>query len=174
MRSSLALALALALASTVAACGGDDGDTPTDDGGLVDAASDGRPPTDAPVDSPGQPPIDAPVDARPVTGLNNCTAQMAVDRTEPIAPRNVMFNGGTYTPACLKIKVGQTVTWSGDFTLHPLVPGQFGGGNQPGNPIMATSTGNTMMATFGAAGDFGYYCANHAPGGMMGAIYVIP
>jgi plastocyanin len=169
MRSSLAITIALATLAN--ACGGDDGgDTPTDDAGAVDAPGDGPSPIDAAIDAA----VDAAVDARPITGLNNCSVAMAADRTEPQAPRTVSFNAGVYSPACLKIKVGQAVTWSGDLGVHPLRPGQFGGGNQPGNPITATSSGSSLMVTFPAAGDFGYYCDTHGPGGMMGAIFVIP
>ena len=63
----------------------------------------------------------------------------------------------------MKIKAGQTVTWKGDHTLHPL--GAKGG--DASNPIKEAET-----VTFPAAGTFGYVCTAHAT--MTGAILVVP
>jgi plastocyanin len=66
---------------------------------------------------------------------------------------------------CMKIQVGQTVTWSGSFSTHPLLND---GGDSP-NPIAGhDATGNV---TFTAAGTYGYICGVHAT--MTGAIQVV-
>jgi plastocyanin len=76
-----------------------------------------------------------------------------------------------YAPNCVQIKVGQSVTWTSDFTDHPLVP-TSGVGTQP-NPITATSTGTTVTIAFPAAGTFAYNCGIHTTI-MLGAVEVTP
>ena len=73
---------------------------------------------------------------------------------------------------CMKIKVGQTVTWSdgasgpADFVSHPL--GANGGDTPNPVPNVDKATGNV---TFTKAGTFGYLCTNHPA--MIGAIQVV-
>ncbi len=74
-----------------------------------------------------------------------------------------------YTPNCVHIKVGQSVTWSSNFTSHPLVPFN---GDTP-NPITSTATGTTASVTFPAAGTFGFHCGIHTTL-MQGAVQVTP
>ena len=74
-----------------------------------------------------------------------------------------------YTPNCIKIKVGQTVTWNGAFANHPLMP--FNGDSN--NPVTLTSTGTTKGFAFPAAGTYGFGCQFHSFS-MFGAIQVVP
>lgn len=69
-----------------------------------------------------------------------------------------------YTPACLRIRVGQSVTWNGDLAKFPLSPG-FGGS---ANPIVPTSSGTTVTFVF-PAGIYGFQSGN-----MSGVIYAEP
>lgn len=95
--------------------------------------------------------------------LNGCTTY--VDRTADTASRDITwgFSVASTPEACMKIKVGQTVTWKGDHTLHPL--GAKGG--DASNPIKEAET-----ITFAAAGSFGFVCTAHST--MTGAIVVVP
>src|SRR4051812_45075648 len=110
------------LAVGLAACPSGDDDTPIDgavdhDAAITDAAApDGPGPIDAMT-------IDAPLDAPPVPMLNNCTAGTAVNRSAPNASRAITFAGTAYATPCMRVLVGQTVTWSGDFSFHPLRAG---------------------------------------------------
>ena len=115
-------------------------------------------------------------DAGPALGA--CAAAYAgcssyVDLTA--AGANVVFGGtqgDTYSPACILIRSGQTVTFSGDFTAHPL--------NEscgPSSVFQEVSQGSTASFTFCATGTYGYYCRNHGTvsgNGMAGAIQVVP
>ena len=74
-----------------------------------------------------------------------------------------------YSPACVHIKVGQSVTFNSSFSAHPLAA--FGG--DTGNPIQTTSTGTTASFTFSQAGTFGFHCQAH-PATMQGAVEVTP
>lgn len=90
--------------------------------------------------------------------------------------RTITFDNGntTYLPNCLRISMGQSVTWMGDFTMHPLR-------SAPGNPgvgvIASTDTGASQSFTFNTTGFYGYYCNIHgsaAGTGMSGTIQVVP
>ncbi len=75
------------------------------------------------------------------------------------------------TPACVTVKVGDTVTWNGDFTAHPL---DAFSGDTP-NPIAganATAAGGVVAVKFTSAGTFGYHCTIHAS--LLGAVRVTP
>jgi plastocyanin len=79
-----------------------------------------------------------------------------------------------YSPKCLKVTAGSTVTFSGDFSAHPLDPSETRG-NTTSNPIMLTTTGTSAPFTFPAAGFYAYYCQFHgADNGqfMDGVIWV--
>jgi plastocyanin len=109
--------------------------------------------------------------------VNGCTSATAIDKT---AATTVTINFGadggiSYEPACVRIKTGTSVTFSGDFMVHPLQGGTATGSRltpDPASPIPATSTGMTATAMFPNAGTFPYYCTMHGSFGMAGAIFV--
>lgn len=103
------------------------------------------------------------------TTVQGCGPTAFVDRSDTTASRNITwdFDAGSIPERCMKIKVGQTVTWTGNFTTHPLV----GGGGDTPNPIDGAQTAGGT-ATFTNAGTYGYFCDNHAF--MKGAILVVP
>jgi plastocyanin len=76
-----------------------------------------------------------------------------------------------YQPNCMTIKLGQTVTWTGDLTDHPVIPREDS--TQP-NPINPNGAGVTSWPiTFPCPGDFNFSCRNHRDL-MLGTIRVIP
>jgi plastocyanin len=102
--------------------------------------------------------------------VNGCTA--FTDDTSVTTPTITGPSGGSpsqYTPNCVHIKVGQSVTWNVDFSGHPL---EAFGGTTP-SPIMPTSSGTTVTFTFSSAGTFGFHCEFH-PSIMFGAVEVTP
>jgi plastocyanin len=88
-----------------------------------------------------------------------CTSESAYETGTtinfPASPAD--FN---YDPKCLKVPAGTTVTFSGDFVIHPLMP-SANRGAQTGNPITSTSAGTTKDFMFPTAGFYAYYCAIH-------------
>jgi plastocyanin len=70
----------------------------------------------------------------------------------------------SYSPKCLKVPAGTTVTFSGDFGTHPLSPSSHRGA-QTGNPITLTSSvpdgGTTKDFTFTTPGFYAYFCTEH-------------
>jgi len=81
----------------------------------------------------------------------------------------------SYSPKCLKVPAGTMVTFSGDFTVHPLEPSTHRGA-LTGNPITSTATGTTKSFTFATAGFYAYFCSLHGASdgaaGMVGVIWV--
>lgn len=68
--------------------------------------------------------------------------------------------GFVYDPACLEVGAGTIVTFTGDFSHHPLYRSRERG-TVDGNPIAAPSTGQTADVTFPNPGYYAYYCGVH-------------
>ncbi len=112
--------------------------------------------------------------------LNGCTQALvdANDQTAPGAARSVTFTTAIvnpYTPSCIKIKAGQSVTWSSAdgagsaFLSHPLIPYR----GDADTPITRNDTGDSKAYVFPKAGLFGFACEMHTIT-MQGAILVVP
>jgi plastocyanin len=93
-------------------------------------------------------------------------------------PTTITFGAATdisYMPKCLKVGTGATVTFSGDFSAHPLSPSALRG-TTTGNPITNVSAGTTTTFTFPTAGYYAYFCTVHGASdgaaGMVGVIWV--
>jgi plastocyanin len=111
--------------------------------------------------------------------LNGCTADEYADRSAEDAERVVQIAaaGLVFTPPCMTIAAGQTVSFEGSLSAHPLAPGNADdhAAGSPDSPIVATSSGNRVEFTFDTPGTFAYFCELHSFGagmGMAGAIHV--
>jgi plastocyanin len=118
--------------------------------------------------------------------FNACATAQFVDRTAAGASRTIGYGGAAgstlfgYSPQCITIAAGQTVTFTGgassSFGLHPLSPGVLDSprAGSANNPIPRTTDGNTrdLTVTFPTAGTFPYICEAHAAGGMTGVVQV--
>jgi plastocyanin len=115
------------------------------------------------------------------TVFHGCMPENFVDRSAPGAARTLTFGGAMFAfdPKCMTIAAGQTVTFTGNFSFHPLsrginpTPEGLAAGT-PGNPIPTTTSGNTISVSFPRAGTFPYFCALHLSNGMAGVIVVRP
>jgi plastocyanin len=80
--------------------------------------------------------------------------------------------GLRYSPNCLRLHLGQSVTFVGDFGPHPL--SQACG---PVTGLFSAGLGNSFTTTFTAGlGVYGYFCSEHGSSngsGMAGAIEVV-
>lgn len=98
-----------------------------------------------------------------------------------VAGATVAFPGtdSTYSPSCLKIAPGDTVTFqsaASTFLVHPLEPSRRRG-DAANNPITTVQTATMSRAfTFSVSGFYGYYCSAHGASddgtGMAGVIWV--
>ena len=131
-------------------------------------------------DAPG----DISMAGAPATGdepqaLNGCGASDFEDRSGDEDERIVQIavEGLKFTPPCITIGVGQSVSFEGSLSAHPLAPGNADdeAAGSLNNPISKTSSGDNVAFTFDEAGTFPYYCELHSFGagmGMAGAVYV--
>jgi plastocyanin len=116
---------------------------------------------------------------------NGCKQSTAADHTADTAV-TIGFGGANgspalgYAPQCIKIASSTKVTFSGDFTIHPLIGGTVLNGSaspDSSSPLKSPASGNTVDFTPGTTAPTGavfpYYCGNHYSAGMMGAIYVV-
>ena len=74
-----------------------------------------------------------------------------------------------YTPNCLTISAGQTITFKGNFTYHPIT----GKGGDSPTPMPDRRQGTELKVTFANAGIFGFECEFH-PHVVFGAVAVYP
>lgn len=84
--------------------------------------------------------------------------------------------GFKYSPACIKVKSGTMVTFTGNTLIHPLDAGEVIGTTimvDPTSPIKPTIDGTKPSVTFAIepAGTWGFFCDEHYAGGMQGAIF---
>lgn len=107
--------------------------------------------------------------------INGCDKATAVDMTASAMVKvavgpNLMT---VYSPACIRIKKGMSVTFEGNFAAHPTVGGTVGAPPMPdsSSPIKQTMSGTSATFTFDLAGTYPYYCEYHAPT-MAGAVFV--
>ena len=149
---ALGLTNSFACSSSTASTGGggtgEEGGTSSGDGGGSGDAGSGE---------------SATLDAGPING---CKA--FDDRTAASATRTITW-GFPLSAAdrCIDVKVGQSVTWSGNFTQYRVGPS---GGDKP-NPI-AVFDPDAPTVKFTAAGTFGFESPD-APA-LIGAIRVNP
>jgi plastocyanin len=95
-----------------------------------------------------------------------------------VAGTTIAFGGTVgfnYTPKCLKVSPGATVTFNGEFASHPLAPSALRGAPAINNPIVNMSDGTTASFTFPDAGFYAYLCNFHGTDdglNMAGVIWV--
>jgi plastocyanin len=114
----------------------------------------------------------------PAPALNGCAPTMFVNGSSPAV---VSFGGASgsplfgYAPACLRITAGESVTFMGDFSVHPMSPGSsptMTTTGSPNNPIKPADSGSSSSVTFPTAGMYPYFCQMHYAAGMAGVVLV--
>jgi len=78
--------------------------------------------------------------------------------------------GSVYSPNSLAVQVGDTITWMGAFSTHPLesvsVPG--------GAAVFGSGSGTSFSYPVLVAGNYDYHCAIHGSFGMTGQFTATP
>ena len=101
-----------------------------------------------------------------------------ITASSALADAAITFVCCSYSPTSVTITAGESVSWSGAFTFHPLrqVDGPNSDTPVPGG--FANSTGTFYTVQFNTAGTYYYQCANHGlaqfGGTMRGQIVVLP
>lgn len=77
--------------------------------------------------------------------------------------------GLAYSPRCLRIRPGASVTFTGNFAAHPLAVVC-----QSSSVLTRLAEGTSRTFTFDTPGDYRYRCEIHGGAGMTGVIRVEP
>jgi plastocyanin len=93
-----------------------------------------------------------------------CPTESAYMTGPTIVNFGLIDGGFNYSPKCLKVSAGTGVTFSGDFSSHPLEPSALRG-TLTGNPITSTTAvpdgGTTKSFAFPTPGFYAYFCQFH-------------
>ncbi len=110
----------------------------------------------------------------PAYALNGCNFSGV-----PVTAGNatVTASGISYVNPCRHLAVGATITFTMNFGLHPFAGGEYDKGNAfpaKTGPFVDgfSGPGNSVTFTLTEAGEFPYYCLNHAFAGMVGSVKV--
>lgn len=108
---------------------------------------------------------------------NNCS-QFVDLRARTAVAINTVVGQNRYSPSCVLVSIGTTVTFNSNFGNHPLYGGTVSGGTatiDPASPIGAHGSGSVPVAvTFDQLGEFPFFCDFHFQDGMMGSVLVDP
>ncbi len=107
-------------------------------------------------------------------GNNSCTDQTGMQSpTVGIISTGGAYGGYSFSPACVQINKGQSVTFTGNYSLHTLERNGQSVATAT-NPLPANAYSGTSPVTFGPfpdSGDFGTICTIH---GFTGLVRVNP
>lgn len=91
--------------------------------------------------------------------------------------------GSAYTPRCVRLRVGQTLTiridqlTAGTWAVHPLMAGWIDDGNEmpdPTSPIPFRDQGDVdVQVVFASGGTYPFYCTRHYLMGHVGTVHVV-
>jgi plastocyanin len=94
------------------------------------------------------------------------SAGLALAGPAAAADQTIAFQNYSYSPTPATIKTGDTATFSGSFSSHPLV--------WDDNNFATTNTGSSKSFSFAQPGTYLYHCQIHAQTqGMVGQITVV-
>jgi plastocyanin len=106
-------------------------------------------------------------------GPTACTDQTGGTPRVTIITTGGAYGGYAFSPACVQINKGQSVTFTGDYSLH-TVERTTQTVAAAANPLPSTPYSGASPVTFGPfpdSGDFNFYCSIH---GFSGTVRVNP
>ena len=103
--------------------------------------------------------------------VNACSSEDTTPAATDTAVTTVQISSNQFSPAQVKIKVGETVRWTWGGGVHNVVSGTSctdDGKFKSGAPV----GGGTFDQKFETAGTFPYFCTPHCSMGMTGEVIV--
>jgi plastocyanin len=101
---------------------------------------------------------------RGLPSLLGLTAGLVLAAPAAAADQKITFTFPAYSPPDVTLKTGDTATFSGSFSGHPLV--------WDGGQFAETNTGSSRSFSFSQPGIYSYHCRLHQSDGMVGVIRV--
>lgn len=100
----------------------------------------------------------------PTSQTNNQTGTPSNQAEDNTSPKGVTVNilNSAFDPASIKIKKGQTVTWTNnDSVEHSIVADDSGNTGGLPTDVQLFGQGETFSVTFNKVGTFKYHCIPH-------------
>lgn len=98
--------------------------------------------------------------------MNNATSSNSssssnskVDTSGAVAATSVKLVNYAFSPAAIKVKVGDTVTWTNSDQVHHSVTADMTSSSAPNSPLFGE--GETYTFKFTKAGTYTYHCMPH-------------
>lgn len=107
-----------------------------------------------------------------IASTGACSADDTTDGTSSADVVNVTISSNQFSPAQVKIKVGQTVRWTWAGGTHNVVSGPDCGQEDGAFKSGAPQSGGTFDKKFEKAGTYDYHCEPHCTMGMKGQVVV--
>lgn len=105
-------------------------------------------------------------------GGNSTDSFGACTSANATATTSVTVADYSYSPACIKVAVGQTVTWTNTGMASHTVTSDVGDPEAFASDAGGLGTNGTYAHTFNTAGTYGYHCIPHLSLGMVGTVIV--
>jgi plastocyanin len=102
---------------------------------------------------------------RGLASLLGLTASLLLAGPAAAADQKITFTFPAYSPPDVTIKTGDTATFSGSFSSHPLV--------WDASQFDETNTGSSKSFSFSVPGMYAYHCRLHQADGMVGLVRVV-
>jgi amicyanin len=87
------------------------------------------------------------------------TTTAAVDTSSAVATTTVNISDYMFSPMVIKVKVGQTVTWTNKDSVHHSVTADTLTADAPNGPLIGQN--QTYSFTFKKAGTYSFHCTPH-------------
>jgi amicyanin len=93
------------------------------------------------------------------TSSNNSSSNNSSSSNTPAETNTVKISDMSFSPASIKVKVGQTVTWTNEDSIAHTVTADTASSDAPASDLL--SHGQTYSFTFNKAGTYAYHCQVH-------------
>ena len=90
---------------------------------------------------------------------SDSTEQQASSTSNAVEATKVDISNYAYSPAAIKVKVGQTVTWTNQDSVEHDVMADTMSADAPASELLAK--GESYSFTFKKAGTYSYHCSPH-------------
>lgn len=90
---------------------------------------------------------------------SSSSAAPAADTSNAVATMAVTIKDFMFNPGVIKVKVGDTVTWTNSDSVHHNVVADNASADAPNGPLLAN--GESYSFKFTKAGTYTYHCAPH-------------